>query len=412
MGLGSILQADYHKFLGGFYTFKSSQCSVSNLVHNKIAREMANVDSLLIRDEYKVKIYSDYVLSSNRFLFSIHDICNSNLQKIEDLTHRYLKRWFGIPQGGSWCFVHDSSGLGIKSISQLYRESRTLALEQIKFFGDSRVQHAFKSKETRESKWTRKSPSIMIASKYLNDAFPTTVPNNHVLDANLDGSHESLLSEEEAANHQPGAPSLNRNALRRGIQRQIQEENDKYWAEKISTYVMQGDLLSILKEEGSNITWKSFLWNLPRNVAKFALNASLNTLPSADNLKRWGKRTSDLCKICNGLGKQTLRHILSACPIALEQGRLTFRHDSVLSSIFDFIHPSLKPGWCGELCTGLARNKTRTNKSMFNFTFEKLSMKSIFSLTISINLPSHNQGFRISITLTFILFFGKQISKI
>ena len=80
-------------------------------------------------------------------------------------------------------------------------------------------------------------------------------------------------------------------------------------------------------------------------MAKFAVNAGLNTLPSADNLKRWGKRTSDLCTVCNLHMKQTLNHILSYCNAALEQGRYTWRHNSVLRTIFDFVSPNLKGGF-------------------------------------------------------------------
>ena len=111
--------------------------------------------------------------------------------------------------------------------------------------------------------------------------------------------------------------------------------------DKISSLAMQGDFTGLLIEEDCNVTWKSFLWGLPRGVAKFAINAGLNTLPSADNLKRWGKRTSDICKVCNA-GKQTLHHILSSCTMSLEQGRLTFRHDSCLQTIYDFIKDNLK----------------------------------------------------------------------
>ena len=108
---------------------------------------------------------------------------------------------------------------------------------------------------------------------------------------------------------------------------------------------MQGDFLSLLIEEGTAVTWKSFIWSVPRGVAKFAVNAGLNTLPSADNLVRWGKRTSDLCNVCNSNNKQTLHHILSNCNSALEQGRYTWRHDSVLRTIFDFIGPKVREGF-------------------------------------------------------------------
>ena len=88
---------------------------------------------------------------------------------------------------------------------------------------------------------------------------------------------------------------------------------------------------------------EKFPLGLPKGVAKFALNASLNTLPSGDNLRRWGKRTSDSCRICRD-GKQTLHHILSSCASSLEQGRYTFRHDSCLRSIVDFLAGKLKDG--------------------------------------------------------------------
>ena len=138
--------------------------------------------------------------------------------------------------------------------------------------------------------------------------------------------------------------------LKNEVQRRIQRETDAYWQHRISSLLMQGDFLSLMIEEEENVTWKSFLWGLPKGVAKFALNASLNTLPSGDNLRRWGKRTSDACHICRD-GKQTLHHILSSCKSSLEQGRYTFRHDSCLRSIVNFLAGKLKDGM--ELFTDL-----------------------------------------------------------
>ena len=42
---------------------------------------------------------------------------------------------------------------------------------------------------------------------------------------------------------------------------------------------------------------------------KFLLNASIDTLPTAANLKRWKKTSCDLCKLCKR--RQTTEHILS-----------------------------------------------------------------------------------------------------
>ena len=110
----------------------------------------------------------------------------------------------------------------------------------------------------------------------------------------------------------------------------------------IGRYVMQGDYLALIIEEGASISWKSYMWDIPQGVLKFAINAGINTLPTFDNLKRWGKRVNDRCCFCGNI--QTLAHILSNCPTALNQGRLTWRHNSVLNSIISLVRPFLKTG--------------------------------------------------------------------
>ena len=144
----------------------------------------------------------------------------------------------------------------------------------------------------------------------------------------------------------PSPPSaageLTRKALKRKIQRGVEKRVSDFWREKIGRYVMQGDYLALIMEEGDSITWKSYMWDIPQGVLKFAINAGVNTLPTSDNLKRWGKRVSDRCSFCGNI--ETLAHVLSNCSTALDQGRLTWRHNSVLCSIIDVIKPLLKDG--------------------------------------------------------------------
>ena len=82
--------------------------------------------------------------------------------------------------------------------------------------------------------------------------------------------------------------------------------------------------------EGTDATWISFIYNLPRGTMKFILNSTLDTLPTRVNLKMWGKVSNDKCRC--GV-KQTLNHILNCCPLSLNEGRFTFRHDNVLHYI-------------------------------------------------------------------------------
>ena len=52
-----------------------------------------------------------------------------------------------------------------------------------------------------------------------------------------------------------------------------------------------------------------------------------DTLPTPLNLKRWNIQTDSKCSLC-GCNLPTVHHILSGCPIALDQSRYSWRHDS------------------------------------------------------------------------------------
>ena len=73
------------------------------------------------------------------------------------------------------------------------------------------------------------------------------------------------------------------------IQAGVQGRVNEFWKEKVGHYTMQRDYIALLMEEGNCITWKSYLWDLPQGVLKFAINAGLNTLPTFDNLKGGAK---------------------------------------------------------------------------------------------------------------------------
>ena len=59
------------------------------------------------------------------------------------------------------------------------------------------------------------------------------------------------------------------------------------------------------------------------------MGATFNTLPSLTNLVRWNLSNDASCKLC-GSKVCTIPHILSGCDFARNNGRYTFRHDSVL----------------------------------------------------------------------------------
>ena len=327
---------------------------------------MKNIDDLLIRNEYKVHIYKDYFLGSIRFMFSVHDLQKTQLKELENLSHSFLKKWLGLPQCASWAIVHDYHGLNIKSLTHLYEECRSLSLSRIRFFSDARAQHALDAKEEREGQWCRKFSSAVFAKGLIQEVVPPVVDNallttGDTLNVSQDSwsslevddvpTPSSPISGSPPPPHPPPAPpshpprqsSDQKKTLKRKVQVGLQGRVNDFWKEKIGHYVMQGDFLALIMEEKGSVSWRAYMWDIPQGVLRFAINAGINTLPTLDNLKRWGKRVNDRCPFCGNI--QTLLHVLSNCGVALDQGRYTWRHNSVLMSLINIIRPKLHDGF-------------------------------------------------------------------
>ena len=81
-----------------------------------------------------------------------------------------------------------------------------------------------------------------------------------------------------------------------------------------------------------DFSWHKLLHGTSDGVLCFMLSSATNTLPTPDNLRRWGvTRVDGSCPLCHG--QSTLRHILTGCPVSLQEGHYTWRHNSMLSTL-------------------------------------------------------------------------------
>ena len=115
-----------------------------------------------------------------------------------------------------------------------------------------------------------------------------------------------------------------------------QQQNDKH-KKLLEEKVWQGSVVRKIVNEDP--AWNSAIFCLPPSLLKFGVNAIINTLPSRNNLKRWKLISDDACTLCqNG---QTIQHVLSFCKPALVSGRFTWRHNTVLKPIADYLRSRL-----------------------------------------------------------------------
>ena len=75
---------------------------------------------------------------------------------------------------------------------------------------------------------------------------------------------------------------------------------------------------------------------MPQNIFNFIIRYLNNTLATQKNLKKWNLSQTSDCSFC--FLPETLLHVVAGCKTYLEQGRYTWRHNSILN----FLATSLK----------------------------------------------------------------------
>jgi hypothetical protein len=80
---------------------------------------------------------------------------------------------------------------------------------------------------------------------------------------------------------------------------------------------------------------------LPHVVLKFGVNSSIDTLLTFTNLRRWGKPPLVNCQLCGNMVKQMLFYVFVHCKHTLDQGRLTWSHNSILNHIAGCLNSAL-----------------------------------------------------------------------
>ena len=112
------------------------------------------------------------------------------------------------------------------------------------------------------------------------------------------------------------------------------EEEEVFTARSVQLH-LQGNWTTWCNFIKNDLSWKTLLAQ-PQNLTSFCIRATYDTLPSPSNLRRWSLEESAECHLCEKK-TCTTAHILGACKVAVNQGRITYRHDSILSLIAESI---------------------------------------------------------------------------
>ena len=300
-----------HKFLGSLVTYTNTTKEYFEHFYKVFEEKLINIDQSRVRGEHKLAIYERHALPSMRYHLSIHDMHETHLTELDNIAKKYLKKWLSFPtRGVTDVGIFHPYLLNVKQPSHIYHEGHTGNLILMKFKGDKTVEACIQSKLERESKWKKKSSTIVKS----NLTIAKIVTNGTTIQAGT------------------GATKKNMNLAKKAYKQSIQEDILEKWNNKVKQLTLQGEFTKLLIEEKNSVTWQSIIRKMPRNVMSFAARLSTNSLATPSNLVRWGKRKMGSCPLCSNKNA-TLSHIVNFCPVSLDQGRYTWRHDSVLQHI-------------------------------------------------------------------------------
>ena len=138
-------------------------------------------------------------------------------------------------------------------------------------------------------------------------------------------------------------PSSNPNARLKQVSKLVvRDYQASHWDNHLDSLTVQSKFKDIIALEPDCKVWNRILSGLPAGHLSFILKAGADCLPTPLNLRRWKFQTDPKCPLCSS-PLPTSAHILNQCPTALNQGRYTWRHDSVLSSLVKSLTTYLLP---------------------------------------------------------------------
>ena len=284
-------------------TRKSASAKFSAFFNDSLHK----IDIRPVRGEIKLWILRHYLIPSSHFHLMVNQILPSTISTLEDTITKYIKKWLKLPRNATQAIIFHPSVTKIPTLSSAQIKAKLCLLASLSLSTD---------------------PAILEINSIINDQQFLTrnfIPSE---------AHELFRSLD---------PLQPKKVLKNSIRKAIIEKEKQKWNEKLSTLQVQGKFSDIVSLEEDTGIWNRIIDGLPKGQLAFLLKAGSDTLPTPMNLHRWHLRVSSSCPLCSQ-HSCTTAHILSGCPKALEDGRYTWRHDSVLLCIYQNLRNLLSPG--------------------------------------------------------------------
>ena len=267
------------RYLGRYFDYNMSDEEHKSELVKAFNDIMSKIDELPLHPKNKILLYSRYLLSKISWNFTVSDMSKTWIcETLDGIASKYFRKWLELPVSATLSNVllpQNKFGLNIILPSTKFIQCQTV----------SRVA-------------LRSSPNVDI-----NNLWAVTSTNKNIQYDIYNDTKDVLKA--------------------------VRKENEERLQNQL---ISQGSFFSTILNISTstfNSLWSSVQSKLPKNIFNFTIRYINNTLPTRKNLSKWGLSSTSDCSFCSS--PETLLHIVAGCETYLNEGRFTWRHDSVLN---------------------------------------------------------------------------------
>ena len=265
------------QYLGRYFDFEMSNNNHKEELTSLVNEIMTDIDLNPLHPKNKLLLYSRHVLSKLSWHFTVATLSKTWVtENIDPIVNQYIRKWLEVPISGTLSTIfltNNKFGLSIYPPSVKFIQCQSVLRTALKSSPNESIKDLWKS-----------------TNNYTNIQYDGFKSTKEVL-KDFRAGHEDKLKNQLSC---------------------------------------QGSFFSSVTKfafSQLNKVWSNAQSKLPKNIYTFTIRYINNSLPTRNNLTKWGISSTSECGFC--FNKESLLHVVAGCQPYLD--RFTWRHNSILN---------------------------------------------------------------------------------
>ncbi len=317
------------KYLGKWYKATMNEKEQIDSTVEGVKKDLKTIGKCKLPGRYKAWIVQHMLLPRMMWPLTIYNVPETKVEEIQICITRMLKKWLGLPRALSVDVFYSKSmklQLPYSSVIEEVRVSKARSLVTLQQSEDRCVSGA----DIEVDGGRKANTGGLVENALFRLQMEEIVGIPNVGREGLGVNKRSYFS------------SSGKTEQRDMIVKHVRGQEEEKRRVRITNLGKQGAPTRWQVPE-RKVTHRDVIRSSEASL-KFLVKSVYDLLPTPANKNLWFKSEENKCVVCGGNG--TLNHILAGCPVALAQGRYTWRHDQVLR----------------ELANGVDRRRLENNK--------------------------------------------------